>query len=448
MNMLVRNAQGYAPAFQASDITTKEMRKAIIDWVDLYFHNTPTEHEDPCQRIPYTIVRRLTKAVFAEYSTASQNKYAEGILHSLKDKCSVAMQTALITGESLIKPIPAKDGFRFMIVPRYNALIFGRDAEGNITDVGMIEQTAKGNCYYTLLERRTIDGEGVLTIRYRLFKAYNQENLGTEVPLSSLEQYSQLQPEYTFPNPVGSVGLASLKTPIANCVDGSADGVSVYAAAAGLIHNINRNEALLNGEFDRGQSRVIVSQDMLQTKDGQKTFDETLFVGLDDDPDTTGITIFNPTLREASYLARKQEYLRNVENVIGLKRGLLSEVEAAERTATEITSSAGEYNLTVIEFQQAWEKTLRELLQICAVLGEMYKIPNACEIKEDDVAVSWGNGILYDEEKTWTDYKDMVAKGLLKPEIAVGWYFDLPTDTEENLANVRKMMPTMLEEVD
>ena len=88
------------------------------------------------------------------------------------------------------------------------------------------------------------------------------------------------------------------------------------------------------------------------------------------------------------------------------------------------------------------------MLQICAVLGEMYKIPNACEIKEDDVAVSWGNGILYDEEKTWTDYKDMVAKGLLKPEIAVGWYFDLPTDTEENLANVRKMMPTMLEEVD
>ena len=387
--------------------------------------------------------------MFAEYSPSSTNKYAVAILKALEGKCSAAMQMALITGESLIKPIPAKEGFRFIIVPRYNVLVFGRDADGNMTDVGMTEKTIQGNCYYTLLERRTVDGEGYLTIRYRLFKAYNNENLGTEVSLNSLEQYSQLQSEYTFPKPVHSVGLASLKTPMANCVDGSADGVAAYAAAAGLIHNINRNEALLNNEFDRGQSRVIVSRDMLQTKNGQKTFDETLFVGLDEDPDTTGITIFNPTLREASFLARKQEYLRNVENVIGLKRGLLSEVEAAERTATEITSSAGEYNLTVIEFQQAWEKTLRELLQICAVLGELYKITNACEIKPEDVAVNWGNGVLYDEEKTWTDYKDMVAKDLLKPEIAVGWRFNRATETEEDRRKVREqLMPTLLEEVE
>ena len=180
-------------------------------------------------------------------------------------------------------------------------------------------------------------------------------------------------------------------------------------------------------------------------KDG--ALQDHIFVGLDEDPETVGITIYNPNIREASFLARKQEYLRNVENVIGLKRGLLSEVEAAERTATEITSSAGDYNLTVIEFQSAWEAAIREAMRVCSVLGQLYKITNACEIKEEDVAVSWGNGVLYDEGKTWEEYKDLVAKGLLKPEIAVAWYFDMPYETEEDLQKVREqLMPAMLEE--
>jgi len=249
---------------------------------------------------------------------------------------------------------------------------------------------------------------------------------------------------------VGSVGLVDVKTPMVNCVDGSADPVSVYAAAVGLIRNINRNEAQLNGEFERGESRIIVSQDMLaKTKDGQRGLKDHVFVGLDEDPETAGITIFSPALREASFLARKQEYLRNVENVIGLKRGLLSEVEAAERTATEITSSAGDYNLTVIDFQGMWEKAVRDAMQLCSVLGQLYKVEGAHEIAEDAIVINWGNGVLYDEEKTWTDYKDMVAKGLLKPEIAMGWRFNMPTKTEADLQKIRQqLMPVAVEEVE
>lgn len=166
-------------------------------------------------------------------------------------------------------------------------------------------------------------------------------------------------------------------------------------------------------------------------------------MGLDDDPDAVGMTIFSPALREQSFLARKTEYLRNVESLIGLKRGLLSEVEAAERTATEITSSAGDYNLTIIDFQHMWETAAREALRVCGVLGRMYKIYSGPDIDPaKDVVISWGNGILYDEDQTWADYKDMVARGLLKPEIAVGWYFDMPIETEADLKKVReKYMP-------
>ena len=234
-----------------------------------------------------------------------------------------------------------------------------------------------------------------------------------------------------------------LSIPVANCVDGSHDGVSVYAAAVGLIHNINRNEAQLNSEFDNGESRVFVSEDLLKRKkDGRKVIEDHVFVGLDDDPDTVGMTVFSPELRDQSFHARKQEYLRNVESVIGLKRGLLSDVEAQERTAKEITSSEGDYSLTIIDFQEMWADAVKEAVRLCGILGKLYGIQGAHEVQDDEVSIDWGNGILYDEDKVWADYLDLVSRGMMKPEIALGWRFGMPTETEEDLVAIReKYMP-------
>jgi len=439
----------YEMAFRAVDMTSPEMKKAIQRWQNLYYEKAATPDYDPCQRIPYTIVRKLTKTAFSEYSASSKDAFASEILDAADAKKKSAMQKALIGGESGLKPIPTASGFHFAVVSRPNILVFGRDGDGNMTDIGMAEHSIRDRFYYTLLERRTVDDSGYLTITNRLYRSNDQNSLGQAVALTELPQYAELAEEYTFPEPLGSVGVAWLKTPIDNSVDGSPDGVSVYDAAVGLIENINRNEAQINGEFERGKSRIIASADMLEVDEvgGRKNLSASVFTAVDESPDDIGITIFSPALREQSYLARKTEYLRNVENVIGLKRGLLSEVEAAERTATEVTSSEGDYNLTIIDFQQMWESALREAVRLCGVLGRMYRIPGAHDVEDDSIAVDWGNGVLFDEEKTWADYKDMVAAGLLKPEIALGWKFNMPRDTEAQLAKIRKKyMPEVVED--
>lgn len=439
----------YEIAFRAVDMTSPEMKKAIQRWQNLYYEKAATPDYDPCQRIPYTIVRKLTKTAFSEYSASSKDAFVSEILDAADAKKKSAMQKALIGGESGLKPIPTASGFRFAVVSRPNILVFGRDGDGNMTDIGMAEHSIRDRFYYTLLERRTVDDSGYLTITNRLYRSNDQNSLGQAVVLTELPQYAELAEEYTFPEPLGSVGVAWLKTPIDNSVDGSPDGVSVYDAAVGLIENINRNEAQINGEFERGKSRIIASADMLEVDEvgGRKNLSASVFTAVDESPDDIGITIFSPALREQSYLARKTEYLRNVENVIGLKRGLLSEVEAAERTATEVTSSEGDYNLTIIDFQQMWERALREAVRLCGVLGRMYRIPGAHDVEDDSIAVDWGNGVLFDEEKTWADYKDMVAAGLLKPEIALGWKFNMPRDTEAQLAKIRKKyMPEAVED--
>ena len=420
----------YESAFGALDQTSKAMRKAIDKWFDLYYGKVG-EELDPSQRIAYTVVTKVVRTVFGEYKATAKDPVAGQVLQSLDRVAKEAVQLALIGGECYIKPCIGENGFRFALIPRNNLLVFQRDFWGVPTDVGTVEKRKGERCYYTLLERRKLDDSGYLTIENRLFKSYNGENLGTEVSLSEVEAYKDLPQRYSYPLPTYSVGLVQVKTPMCNCVDGSKEGVSFYGAAAELIAAIDENEAQLRGEFRRGQSRILASRDLL--RDG--ALQDDLFVGLDDAPEEVGITIFAPQLREGAYLARKQEYLRNVESILGLRRGMLSDANAQDRTATEIASSAAEYNLTVMDFQQMWQESLEKTLALCKVLAELYRLPVIGELAFN---IDWGNGVLYDEEQTWAAYEQMVIKGMLKPEVALGWRFNLPWETEEQRAYIRK----------
>ena len=426
-------------AFHAKDCTTTMMREAIAEWFRLYYEQAPTKHSDPCQRIAYTVVNKLTKTCFGEYQATSEDEYAQAVLDALDAKKRKAMQTMLTGGEAFLKPIPTPTGWVFNVVRRDNVLVFGRSEMGEPIDIGTSERITQGRFFYTLLERRSVDAAGYLTIQNKLYQSSVEGHLGQPVPLDTLERYEALVPEYTYPTPLGGLGLVHLRVPIENTVDGSQDGVAVYAAAVGLIRNIDRNEAQINGEFERGKSRVFVSDDLMKRgKDGTREFADEIFVGIDESQDEVGVTIFSPQLREESFLNRKREYLRNVETVIGIKRGLISEVEAVERTAKEVTSSEGDYNLTIIDLQEVWTQAVRDAIKLCAILGKLYHVNGAHEVSEDSVTVDWGNGVLFDEEKAWAAYLDMVGRGLLKPEIALGWKFGMPTDTDADLAAIRK----------
>lgn len=439
-----RNTYNFEQAFGAKDITSAPMKGAIRTWFDLYFDAAPSPEEDGCQRLPVVVVNKLYKTVFSEYEAAVDcSPFLSRCLANLDRVRKKAMQMALVGGECLLKPIPDREGFRFAVIRRDRMVPLARDGAGRLTSVGTLETTAAGNWHYTLLERRTVDSTGGLTIENKLYRSDIPGTLGTQAPLSSLEQYAKLRDAFTLPR-VWNLGLAPLRTPMENTVDGSGDAVSVYAPAVKLIQNINRNERQLCREFENGASRIIASSDMLSTdKQGRRKLRDDLFVGLDDDPDTVGITIFSPALREQSYLARKQEYLRSLESLIGLKRGLLSEVEAAERTATEITSSVGDYSLTIQDFQQAWEEMLRELLPTCLTLGKLYGLCGEEPFDPDkDLSIDWGNGVLYDKDRIWAEIMGMVAAGMLRPEIALAWKYGDPWETPEDLQKIReKYMP-------
>lgn len=433
-------------AFGRQDTTTPKMQAAIREWFDLYYGGT-REGESAALRLPVLIVGRLCHTVFAEYESrllppeSEKSAWMRGSLTALDAVRGRALQAALVGGECLLKPVLRGGTFDFVPIRRDCFVPLARDAHGALRAVGTMEVLTHAGARYALVERRTAAPEG-LRIDTRLYALVGTA-LGRRLPLSTLPQTAALAPELFLPG-VPGVGLAALRTPLFNCVDGSADAVSVYAPAVGLLHALARNEQRLEKEFANGASRVFASEDLFRTApDGRRALADDLFVGLPDDPANLGVTVYSPALREQSYLARKQDLLRSCESLLGFQRGILSEVDATERTATEVNASGGGYDRTIRDLQAAWTAAAREALTLCDALGQVYGL---CGAEPFDaaaqLAVDWGDGVLFDRARVWEEYSQMVADGLLRPELALAWYFDLPHETEADLAAIRrKFMP-------
>ena len=198
----------------------------------------------------------------------------------------------MIGGECLLKPVPQKTGFAFAALRRDCYVPLARDAHGQLLAVGTMEILSVESRRYALLERRTAGADG-LTIETRLFEL-NGQTLGRCVPLNTLPACADLVPQLVLPG-VPGVGLAVLRMPLVNCVDGSTDAVSLYAPATGLLHALARLEAQLNTEFANGASRVFASEDLLRPDAaGQRALRDDLFVGLPDDPANVGVTVYSP----------------------------------------------------------------------------------------------------------------------------------------------------------
>ena len=97
-------------------------------------------------------------------------------------------------------------------------------------------------------------------------------------------------------------------------------------------------------EFELGRHRIVAPGEMLRSgPDGKRRLEDSVFENIGpaftNDQQRAGLTVFSPDLRQEAYEARTQEYLRTIENLIGLKRGLLSDAQEVEKTAFEIAST-------------------------------------------------------------------------------------------------------------
>ena len=155
-----------AQAAGLKDTSTAAMQAAVREWFELFFMREAVKgkDEDPAQRIPYTITNKLTKACFAEYDSSftengtGKTAWLDGQRSLIDAEKQDVLQWVMVGGEGFLKPAPDGMGrLAYHVVRRDCYNVLARGPRG-ITDVLMSERSRAGSDYYTLLERRTVDG--------------------------------------------------------------------------------------------------------------------------------------------------------------------------------------------------------------------------------------------------------------------------------------------------
>ena len=80
--------------------------------------------------------------------------------------------------------------------------------------------------------------------------------------------------------------------------------------------------------------------------------------------------------------------------------------------------------------------TVQQAMALCSALGAVYGLDGLPQTAAP--AIDWGDGVLYDRARIWAEQRELVDAGLLRPELALAWYFDLPHETEAELAEIRR----------
>lgn len=368
-------------------------------------------------RLEQAIARELANISLNEMTINITNERLKAIFDESIKNLNENLQKGLALGAMIIKPLGEN---RVQYVPQNAFIPVEYDVRGRLTKVIFPEIKRTGeSSFYTRLEYHSLDENG-LTIINRAFKSSSKITLGYPVPLASVEEWADLEERITYPLMLRPA-FGYYRNPIANTIDGSFCGVSMFDCAAKLIKQTDIQFGRLNWEFESGERAIHVDDIALQLDNDKPTINKLnkrLYRGLNAQV-KQGEDLFkefSPALREQSIINGLEEYKRNIEFSVGLSYGDISNPQAVEKTATEIKSAKKRKYNTVTAIQNNLRECLNDLTYALAFYNELatsgYEFN--CDFKDS---------ILTDEETERRQDKEDLAMGIMRPEeYRAKWY--------------------------
>ena len=405
--------------FDVDIALTEEMQRYILLWTEMYSGNAPWVNEDVVSlRLEQGIVREFSNITLTEMTTSISNKRLEEIFNKAIRNINEHLQFGLATGAMIIKPLGgdsvqylAQDGFIPVECDSRQRLI--KVIFPDIRQVGENE-------YYIRLEYHSVSGESGLTIINKVFYSHSPTVLGRECPLSAVEEWAKLPEAITYPA-MKRPAFGYYRNPIANTIDGSCTGVSIFESAVSTLSCADKQFGRLEWEFESGERAIHVDESALKLDDeGKFETDRTfrrLYRGFNIDLGNSDLfDDYTPTIRQEDFSKGLDEYKRLIEFQTCLAYGDISNPQSVEKTAQEVRAAKKrKYNMV-----NAIQRNLRDCLgDLCYALA----FYNAMTKSGYDFVCGFKDSILTDEEtERKQDLQDVAAGAMPLWEYRAKWY--------------------------
>ena len=302
------------------------------------------------------------------------------------------------------------------------------DENGDLKDVIFRDVYQDGDITYTRLERHTFDGKNV-KVTQRAFKSKFKDQIGTEVPLTAVEQWKNLEPEATLSGTEGQM-FGWYKVAAANNVDVDCPmGVSVFHKALKVIKQADLQYSRLLWEFEGSELAIDVDPLALRpqkpdarTGYGEPIYEmphlnERLFRGVNLDEDH--YSVFSPAIRDTALLNGLNRLLMMIEDLSGLSRGTLSDAPLEARTATELRILRQRTYATIADNQAALERCLRDVVRAMDKYATIYGLAPEGEY---ELSFEWDDSILTDRAQEMQERLELMAQGIISKAEMRQWY--------------------------
>ncbi len=438
---------------------SSEMIDALDRWHDMYIGKAPWLKPDTVKslNLPALICSEIARQMLLEMkwdiTGTGESADGEALINAraeyLKEefgKCIAVLRQKLeigcAAGGMAVKPYQKNGHIFFEWVMDWSLCPIAFDDSGNLSDAVFRDTFTDGKTTYTRLERHRAEKDGV-RITQRAFKSNMRDNIGTEIALTDVPQWAELEPEILVQNTNGQL-FGWYKVAAANNVDvDSPMGVSVFSKACSTIQEADLQYSRLLWEFEGSELAVDVDYTALRTKKDKngKTvhempqLNERLFRAVDVGTDQF-YNVFSPKIRDESLLNGLNQLMIRIEDQCGLSRGTLSDPNTEARTATELNIIKQRSYATIHDNQTALECCLRDIVRVMDKYATMYQLAPEGDY---DVSFEWGDGILEDSDTEYQRRWAMVVAGKLKLEKFYAWYFGC---TEEQALEYIPQQPT------
>lgn len=299
-----------------------------------------------------------------------------------------------------------------------------------------------------LAEKKEIVGTITTTVYYRwsnyeindnnslvITQQYTDEK-GNKIPAPDF--WKNIQEVTTITN-VDRVPFGYIKSTVNNRKSNDKYGVPITYGCDKTIKEIKETMAQIVREYDLKQAFVGVDRTMFGKNETLPI--KGLFQKLDTNEDNF-FEVFDPAIRDSSYYVRLQELYQRLEHEVGTSKGILSEVETKNATATEIKRAMYDTFTIVDDMRSAIEKGLEDFFYACNVLANAF---NLSAQGEYEITYDWDYSLIEDSQEAFSQLMQGLDKGIVKEEEVRMWLNPSETleEAQKNIAEIKANNPTI-----
>jgi len=281
--------------------------------------------------------------------------------------------------------------------------------------------------YYRLTNYRVRNGNIEIT------QKFTDEN-GHEVAVPDFWKNIELKKVITG---VDRALFGYIKSPINNRKTDDKYGVPITYGCDSTIAEIKETMKQLYREYKLKEAFVGADSTMFNGKDSLPL--NGLFKKVDAGDDNF-FEVFDPAFRP--FTERLQELFRRLEHEIGTSAGILSEVNTANATATEIKRSMYDTFTIVDDMRSNIEKGIEDFLYSANVLANAY---NLTPQGDYEVSFDWDYSLLEDSQETFSQLITAQSKGIISEVEVRQWLKPDETleDSQKAIEEIKASEPSV-----